>query len=79
MVADIDQLLLMLSIPKMWNLERNIREFEPKSILTIISCNLMDIEKRYDESQVTRTSRSLDGIRVLALLIKQITVIMVFA
>ena len=30
MVADIDQLILQLSIPKMWNVERNISEFEPK-------------------------------------------------
>ena len=38
----------MLSIPKIWNLERNIREFEPKSIFIIIPCGLMDIEKRED-------------------------------
>jgi hypothetical protein len=28
-VPDIDQLILLLSIPEMWNLERNIMEFEP--------------------------------------------------
>ena len=32
----------------MWNLERNIRGFEPESVLIIISYSLMDIEKRGD-------------------------------
>jgi len=32
-VAVIDQLILLLSIPQMWNLERNIMEFELGSVL----------------------------------------------
>ena len=45
-VPDIDQLILLLSIPEMWNLERNISGFEPECILIIMFCGLMDIEKR---------------------------------
>jgi hypothetical protein len=44
-VADIDQLILLLSISTMQNLERNMSEFEPGSILIIISCSLKYIEK----------------------------------
>jgi hypothetical protein len=54
-VPDIDQLILPLSIPKMWNLERNIAEFEPESILIIISCSLKHIEKREGGLQVACT------------------------
>jgi len=39
-VAAIDQLILLLSIPQMWNLERTIMEFGTKSILIIISSRL---------------------------------------
>jgi hypothetical protein len=35
-VPDTDQSILLRSIPQMWNLERNISEFEPESILIII-------------------------------------------
>jgi hypothetical protein len=35
----------MLSIPQIWNLERNISEFGPESILIIISFGLEDTEK----------------------------------
>jgi hypothetical protein len=45
-VADIDQLILMLSIPQIQNLVRNIRESEPECIAIIISFDLMNIEKR---------------------------------
>ena len=55
MVADIDQLDLMLSIPKLWNLARNISEFEPESIFIIISYGLMDFEKGKDSLQVVCT------------------------
>jgi hypothetical protein len=51
-VAAIDQSILLLSIPEMQNLERNIMEFEPESILIIISCGLKHIEKRVDVLQV---------------------------
>jgi len=36
-VADIGQSNLLLSIPQMWNMERKGAEFEPESILIIIS------------------------------------------
>jgi hypothetical protein len=36
-LPDIDQLVFLLSIPKMQNLERNIMEFELENILIIIS------------------------------------------
>jgi hypothetical protein len=39
----------------MWNLERNIREFEVESILIIMFSGLMDIEKREDGLQVIHT------------------------
>jgi hypothetical protein len=55
-VAAIDQKILLLSISQMWNLERNILEFEPGSILIIISRGLMDIGKRGDGLHVTRTT-----------------------
>jgi hypothetical protein len=47
-VADIDQMILLLSIPQIWNLERNIGGFESESILIIMSCSiaLRYIEKR---------------------------------
>ena len=64
MVAAIDQLILQLSILEMQNLERNIMRVEPKSILIIISCGLMDIEKREDGLQVVYTClqrHSIDG------------------
>jgi len=38
-VAATDQKILLLSIPKMWNLERNISEFGAETILIIISCS----------------------------------------
>jgi len=38
------------------NLDRNIRGFEPESILIIISCGLMDIEKREEGLQVIHTA-----------------------
>ena len=53
MVAAIDQLILLLSIPKMQNLARKGWEFEPGSILIIISRGLKDIEKSGDGLQVT--------------------------
>ena len=54
-VPDIDHLILLLSIPNMWNLERNIMGFEPKRILIIISCGLKDTEKGGDGLQVIHT------------------------
>ena len=45
-VPDIDQLVFVLSIPKMWNLERNIMEFEQRSVLIIISCYYRGYRKR---------------------------------
>jgi hypothetical protein len=42
----IDQLVSMLSIPKIQNLARNIREFEPESVLIIISCRFSISKKR---------------------------------
>ena len=51
-VADIDQLILMLSILQMWNLERNIWEFEAESILIITSCSLERIEKERVDSRL---------------------------
>ena len=41
----------MLSIPRMWNLERNISGFELESILIIIFCGLIVIEKEKGGSQ----------------------------
>jgi len=55
-VPDIDQLILLLSIPKMQNLARKRSGFEPESILIIISCGLMHIEKRGNGLQVTHTA-----------------------
>jgi hypothetical protein len=43
-------------IPQMWNLERNISEFEPGSILIIISCSLKHSEKEGDKLQVICTA-----------------------
>ena len=60
MVTAIDQLILMLSIPQMWNLERNISEFAPESILIIISRGLKDIEKKNDGLHVTHTTWNWD-------------------
>jgi hypothetical protein len=51
-LPDIDQLVFLLSIPKMQNLERNISKFEPESVLIIISCGLKPIEKRGNGLQV---------------------------
>jgi hypothetical protein len=45
-VAAIDQLILLLSIPKMQNLARKGSGFEPESILIIISFGLMHGGKR---------------------------------
>jgi len=45
-VTDVDQLILVLSIPQMWNVERNIMVFELECILIIIACGLEYIEKR---------------------------------
>jgi len=56
-VADIGQSNLLLSIPQMWNMERKGAEFEPESILIIISCSLMYIEKGKNGSQVVCTFR----------------------
>jgi len=55
-VPDIDQLILMLSIPQIWNWERIIRGIEPEYILMIISDGLTIVEKRGDVLQVTRTT-----------------------
>jgi hypothetical protein len=60
-VPDIDQLVLMLSIPQMWNLERNISGFEAERYLIIISCGLRDIEKKRVGLQVVYT---LQGARI---------------
>jgi hypothetical protein len=59
-LLDTDQLVLLLSIPKMQNLERNISGFEPESILIIISSGLTDIEKREGGLQVVYTRKELD-------------------
>jgi len=59
-VAAIDQKILLLSIPRMWNLERNILGFEPESILIIISCSLKHIEKRGNEIQVIHIHDNYD-------------------
>ena len=56
MVAAIGQSNLLLSIPQMWNLVRKGWVFEPESILIIISCGLVDIEKREAGLQVVCTS-----------------------
>jgi len=56
-VPDIDQLVFLLSIPKMWNLERNIWGFGSESILIIISCSSKHIEKRWDGLQVIHIAR----------------------
>ena len=53
-VPDIDQLILLLLIPRMWNLARNIAGFEPESVLIIISWGLMVIEKGKDGLYRTR-------------------------
>jgi len=42
----------------MWNVERNISEFGAESMLIIISCGLMDIEKRGDGLLVICTAWS---------------------
>ena len=60
MVAVIDQSKLLLSILQMWNLERTSSEFDPESVLSIISCGLMAIEKREDGLQAKRTAKCLD-------------------
>jgi hypothetical protein len=44
----------------MWNLERNISEFEPKRVLIIISHRLKHIEKRAGGLQVVYTGKELD-------------------
>jgi len=44
----------------MQNLERNIMEFEPGSILIIISRGLKDIEKKRDGLHVTHTTWNWD-------------------
>jgi hypothetical protein len=44
-VAAIDQLILKLSIPQMWNLERNISGYGPEIGLIIISSSLNHIKK----------------------------------
>ena len=46
MVAAIDQKILLLSIPQIWNLARKGSEFEAGRVLIIISYGLMNIEKR---------------------------------
>jgi hypothetical protein len=56
-VPDIDQKILPLSIPNMWNLARKGRGFGLESILIIISCGFMHIEKRGGGLQVVYTSR----------------------
>jgi len=55
-VAVCGQLILMLLILIIQNLDRNILGFEPESILIIISCGLMDIEKREEGLQVIHTA-----------------------
>ena len=60
MVTAIDQSILLLSIPQMWNLERNIPGYGPKSILIIISHRLKHIEKRAGGLQVVYTGKELD-------------------
>jgi hypothetical protein len=54
-VAAIDQKILMISVPQMWNLARKGLEFEPRRVLIIMFCGLMDIEKRNNSLHVTRT------------------------
>ena len=59
-VPDIDQLILLLSIPKIQNLARKGMEFEPKRVLIIISHRLKHIEKRAGGLQVVYTGKELD-------------------
>ena len=61
MVANIDQLILLLSILKMQNLARKGSGFELRRVLIIISCGLMNIEKREDGLQVTHTEWNWDS------------------
>ena len=55
MVTDVDQLILVLSTPQVWDLERNISGFELESMLIIMFGGLMDSEKREDGLQVVCT------------------------
>jgi len=55
-VVAIDQSILLLSILQLWNLAHNILECGPGSILIIMSCCFMDIEKRGNGLQVTHTA-----------------------
>ena len=51
-VPDIDQLVFLLSIPKMQNLERNMMGFDPGKVLIKMSLHSKHVEKIGDESQV---------------------------
>ena len=64
-VPDIDQSVLLLSIPEMQNLARNISGFGSERSLIIISYCFKHIKKRGDGLQVTRTGSA--GIRLLYL------------
>ena len=55
-VPDIDQLILLLSIPEMWNLERNIMGVGPENVLIIIAHHLKNIEKKSGGLQVIHTA-----------------------
>jgi len=59
-VAAIDQMILPLSIPRMWNLARNILGFGAESILIILSCCFTNIEKRGNEIQVIHIHDNYD-------------------
>ena len=55
-VPDIDQLILLLSIPEMWNLERNIMGFDFRNVFIKISSGSESM-KRKKQKQVVRTPR----------------------
>ena len=58
-VPVIDQKILLLLILQIWNLERNISGFEPESAFIIISCGLVDIERREDGLRVIHSAWSM--------------------
>ena len=72
MVADIDQLILLLSIPGMWNLARNIMEFNFKFAFIIICLGPQNSQKKENNLQVVYTMQYQSIHRLLGRLIKSL-------
>jgi hypothetical protein len=56
-VPDIDQLILLLSIPEMWNLERNIMGFDFRNVFIKISSGSESNEKKETKAGCTYSSK----------------------